>query len=219
MDFNDAVDKLAAARAKQVRVTLQKKGISDAEAAIAKKYVNLAVKRADGQGKQPSPTGAPPAENGLSVTRDKLAQLGDEAAVVLKALAEKDEKGLEADVLSALAGLDESYATLNNCQNLVRARQSAMAACEKGNFAGAGSLSILAAVYAAQCNFDRAEFYQKLAVIFATDEQRPKILETLENYRAALGLISAKKLPKTSSLPGGKAARSAPPDEGDGGEE
>ena len=72
-------------------------------------------------------------------------------------------------------------------QNLVRARQSAQAACEKGNFAGAASLSILAAVYAAQGNFDRAEFYQKLAVIFATDVERPKILETLEDYRADTG--------------------------------
>ena len=44
-------------------------------------------------------------------------------------------------------------------------------ACGKGNYAAADSLQILAEVYADQCNFDRAAFYQKLAVVFATEQE------------------------------------------------
>ena len=74
-------------------------------------------------------------------------------------------------------------------------------------------MNLLAAVYAAQCNFDRAEFYQKLAVIFATDETRPEMLLTLADYRAMLDLVEAKKSAKTMPSPGGKAGRSALPDD------
>ena len=104
-------------------------------------------------------------------------------------------------------------ATLNGSEHLKQARQSANAACEKSNFAGAESLNLLAAVYAARCNFDRAEFYQKLAVIFATDETRPEMLLTLADYRAMLDLVEAKKSAKTIPSPGGKGGGAPVPDD------
>ena len=48
MDFNDAIERLHAAKAKQARVAAEKKGISDAASAIVKQYVAQAAKRGDG---------------------------------------------------------------------------------------------------------------------------------------------------------------------------
>ena len=86
-----------------------------------------------------------------------------------------------------------------------QARRSAKTAVEKGNFADTESLKILAAIFAAQCNFDRAEFYQKLATTYASDDERRQILATLNDYRQMGEMVVAKAKAKTAALRQGKA--------------
>ena len=60
-------------------------------------------------------------------------------------------------------------------------------------------------IYASQCNFDRAEYYQKLAVIFAGEDDRPEALATLGVYEKMGDFILVKKQPKTPPAPAGQA--------------
>ena len=83
------------------------------------------------------------------------------------------------------------------------AEQSARAACGKENYATGTSLQVLAEAFASQCNFDRAVFYQKLAVIFASEDERPQLMLTFREYTNMDDLITAKAKPKTPLLPAG----------------
>ena len=108
---------------------------------------------------------------------------------------------------------------LDKSEYLQQAKRSARTACEKGNFASAESLKILAAIYASQCNFDRAEFYQKLAVIFASEDERPQLLQTLHDYRKMDDLITEKAKAKTPPSPAGQGKGSKPAGGGPSGED
>ncbi len=61
-------------------------------------------------------------------------------------------------------------------------------------------------VYSSQCNFDRAEYYQKLAAIFASEDERPGVLATLDLYRKFGALVLAKAQAKTTVRRRRKAA-------------
>jgi hypothetical protein len=141
-----------------------------------------------------------------------LCQLRADAAEV-KRLAEREEQKVTQALAIANAELAASCNTLNNSGNLQQAKRSARTACEKGCFASAESLKILATVYAGQCNFDRAEYYQKLAVIFVSEDERPAMLQTLEHYRIMGQLVTERKRPKTPPSPPGQAKGSAQPTE------
>jgi hypothetical protein len=65
-------------------------------------------------------------------------------------------------------------------------------------------LQVLAEAFASQCNFDRAVFYQKLAVIFASEDERPQLMLTFREYTNMDDLITAKAKPKTPLLPAGQ---------------
>jgi hypothetical protein len=122
--------------------------------------------------------------------------------------ARKRESEVRALLQDAKAALAKSLDVLNQSQNLSRARSSAHAACDRGNYTNGESLKLLAAVYASQCNFDRAEYYQKLAVIFASEDDRPAILSTLDEYRKMGERVLAKARAKTPGAPAGQAGAS-----------
>ncbi len=118
------------------------------------------------------PEAGSPYTTNLPLVRSKLRELRTEAARIEKLVAKEEQQARKA-LADANAELQASYDALNNSRYLQQAKRSARAACEKGNYTNAESLEILAAIYASQCNFDRAEFYQKLAVIFASEDERP----------------------------------------------
>ncbi len=126
----------------------------------------------------------------------------------------------EEDRAKAAAALDDSYTMLDKSAHLQSAERSARAACQKGNFASADSLQILAEVYASQCNFDRAEFYQKLAVIFASEDERLQLLQTFHEYSKMDELVTAKAKAKTPASSGrqGKSSKSSEDGRSGGGE-
>ena len=101
------------------------------------------------------------------------------------------------DISQATAALDHSYAMLNKSHYLQSAEQSARIACGKANFSSGGSLQVLAETYASRCNYDRAEYYQKLAVIFATEDERPQLLQTFRDYTKMDDLLTEKAKAKT----------------------
>ena len=150
---------------------------------MAKNCITAAVKHggSDAKEQKKGEAAAQPASS-LPAVQEQLVQLRTDAAKLEDQL-DQDEKKAKEDLSKANAALDESYAMLDKSEYLRQAERSARTACGKGNFASAESLKVLAAIYASQCNFDRAEFYQKLAVIFASEDERPQLLQTLHDYR------------------------------------
>ena len=74
---------------------------------------------------------------------------------------------------------------LSSNENLSKAKESAIAAYNIDP-AQVESLKVLAKVFACLCDFDRAERYQRLAVIYAPDEDRPDLLVDLDTYRQSI---------------------------------
>jgi hypothetical protein len=180
--FNEAVDRLSAAKAN--------------EAAIAAKRKSLAK-------------AAPPSKPAPPAIQEKPA----DAAKALEQLDQAEKKAKE-ELSQADVALDESYTMLSKSANLRQAERSAETACQKGNLANTESLKILAAVFAAQCNFDRAEFYQKMATTFASDDERRQIFRTLSEYRQMGEQITRKAKAKTAPSPPGQGKGEKPADGG-----
>ena len=228
--FNDVLEKLPAAKDKEAFIATEKQDLANAVEELAKNYVAAAIKRggSDAREQKKGDAATQPASS-LATIQEQLVQLRIDAAKLedrldqnekAEALTTKtDEKKAKEDLSKANAALDESYTILDKSEYLRLAKQSARTACGKGNFASAESLRILAAIYASQCNFDRAEFYQKLAVIFASEDERPQLLQTLRDYRKMDELITEKAKAKTPSSPTGqgKGSKSSGGDPSGGG--
>jgi hypothetical protein len=82
--------------------------------------------------------------------------------------------------------LNTLLSTIRGHVNLKKAQASANTACEKGNFSKPESLVILAEISAAMCDYERAVHYQRLAVIYAQDTDRPEDVTTLQRYKSNL---------------------------------
>jgi hypothetical protein len=207
--FDKAVADLRKANEGLAQASEAQKDLADAEKEIAQRYLAPPATRgeagAEGGKKVAAAAGPPP---DLPTLRAKLKQLRADA-VAAEPEVRKQESGFRARVRDAQAALAGSYDVLNQSQNLSRAKSSAHAACDMGNYANAESLELLAAVYASQCNFDRAVYYQKLAVIFASEDGRPKVLSTLDEYRKQADLVLAKARAKTPAAPAGPSKPSS----------
>ena len=136
MGFDDAVEKLAAAQAEEARVAMEKKGVADAEAAIAKKYVSPAVKSAatatGSNRRQPS---APRTEDGLPAPGTSSGNWETEAAAVLQGRRRQGREGGRRERSRRdWPAWTRATTTLNNSENLRRARQSALRRVRKGQF-------------------------------------------------------------------------------------
>jgi hypothetical protein len=209
--FNEVIDKLPLAKAKEAEIAAEKKELTGAVEQIAAGYVAAAAKHGGFAGKDANKAqAATPPKSELVLLREKLGQLRIEAAKAEEQLDQEEKKAKES-LSAANESLDDAYTLLSKSENLGKAQRSAQTACEKGNFAGTESLKILAAIFASQCNFDRAEFYQKMATTFASDNERHQILETLNDYRQMGELVVTKAKAKTApTLPGqGKGAKGA----------
>ncbi len=208
--FNAALNTLQAAKAKEGAVATEKQEIAKAAADLAKNYVAAAIKHGGPDAKeQKKGDAASQSASILQTVRGQLEQLQADAGKVATQLDLTDGK-TKADLATAEAALDDSYTMLGRSAYLRSAEQSARTACGKGNFASADSLQILAEIYASQCNFDRAEFYQKLAVIFASEDQRPQLLQMFHEYAKMDELITAKAKAKTPSSSDGQGKGSKP---------
>jgi hypothetical protein len=183
--FNEAVDELVRAQEKKTEVSREKKDVSEAETELAKRALSAATD--------------------LAATCNKLRQLREQAAKLSQEIESAHEKQTEEDLRHAKTRLAASTDTLERSENLQRARESARVACEKGDYTNGGSLQLLAAIYANQCNFDRAEYYQKLAVIFAAEDERPRMMTTLDDYRQRGEFVLTKKQAKTPPAPAGQS--------------
>ena len=203
--FNEAVAQLPALKATEAALATAKKDLAASVQQIAAAYVAAASKHGGFAAKEQNQgTKAAAPTSDLLLLQQKLAQLRADAAAAAKKLDQEDKKVKEG-LSEANAMLDESYTVFSKSKNLREARRSAQIACEKGNLAGTESLKILAAIFAAECNYDRAEFYQKLAATFASDDDRHEIYETLGEYRKMGDMIAEKAKAKTPSAPSGQS--------------
>ena len=116
----------------------------------------------------------------------------------------------------ATAAMAQSVKTLQNSSNLKAAESSLHTACLALNFAGADELELLASIYSAQCNFDRAAYYQKLAGIFASDDDRPRVLDTLHYYEKQGEAVAEKAKAKSPASVGKPATTGGGADQGKG---
>jgi hypothetical protein len=215
--FNDVLEKLPDIKAKEALIAAEKQDLANAVEDLAKNYVTAAIKHggSDAKEQKRGEAATQPASSLLTV-REQLVQLRIDAAKLEDQL-DQDEKKVKEDLSKANAALDESYTMLDKSEYLQQAERSARTACGKGNFASAESLKVLAAIYASQCNFDRASFYQKLAVIFASEDERPQLLRTLHGYEKMDDLITEKAKAKTPPSPGGQGKGSKQPGDGQSG--
>ncbi len=217
--FDDALETLVAAKAKEALIAAEKLEIAAAADQLAKNCVTAAAKHGGPEGKAKKGTeAAVQPESSLLTAWEKIVQLRTDAAKLAGQLGQEEEKAKE-DLLKASLALDESDTMLQKSEYLQQAKRSARTACEKGNFASAESLKILAEIYASQCNFDRAEFYQKLAVIFGSEDERPQLLQTVHTYRSMDDLITEKAKAKTPPSPAGHGKSSQPSGGGPAGED
>jgi hypothetical protein len=135
----------------------------------------------------------------------------------------KDEKNAKESLQDATNSMARGVKTLQASDNLKNAESSLHTACLKLNFSGADALVLYASIYSAQCNFDRAAYYQKLAAIFVSDDERPQVLETLHYYEKQGEAVAEKakaKSPATAAKPaasGGSGQGSGGSDQGSGG--
>jgi hypothetical protein len=202
--FNDVLEKLPAAKDKDALIATEKQDLANAVDELAKNYISSALKRGGPDAReQKRGDAAAQSASSLQTVQEQLVQLRIDAARLDNQL-DQDEKKAKEDLSKANAALDECYTILDKSEYLKKAQRSARTACGKGNFASAESLKVLAAIFASQCNFDRAEFYQKLAVIFATEDERPQLLRTMHDYEKMDDLISEKAKPKTPTAPAGQ---------------
>ena len=210
--YAQQIDNLPAAKATVAEVTAERKALADAMQQTAVSYIGPAAFKSgclecatQDKGKGPSAL-----QSALQTMQAKVTQLKANAARAWEQL-DEDERKAENALSAVNAALDESYTMLSKSQNLRQAQRSAQTACEKGDFANTESLKILAAIFAAQCNFDRAEFYQKLATTYASNDERRQIFKTLTDYRQMGELAVSKAKPYTATpLPGqGKGAKTA----------
>jgi hypothetical protein len=210
--YAQQIDNLPAAKATVAEVTAERKALADAMQQTAVSYIGPTAFKSGclecatrDKGK-----GASALQSALQTMQAKVTQLKANAARAWEQL-DEDERKAENALSAVNAALDQSYTMLSKSENLRQARRSAQSACEKGDFANTESLKILAAIFAAQCNFDRAEFYQKLATTYASDDERRQILKTLNDYRQMGELAVSKAKPYTATpLPGqGKGAKTA----------
>ena len=202
--FNEVLEKLPDIRAKEALIATEKQDLANAVEDMAKNCITAAIKHGgpDAKEQKKGESANKPASNLLTV-QEQLAQLRTDAAKLEDQL-DQDEKKVKEELSKANAALDECYAMLDKSEYLQQAQRSARTACGKGNFASAESLKVLAAIYASQCNFDRASFYQKLAVIFASEDERPQLLRTMHDYEKMDDLVTEKAKPKTPTSPGGQ---------------
>jgi hypothetical protein len=214
--FDQALEKLRSATAAEALVTTEKEEIASVAATLAKNYVKAAIEPGGAAAKEHKNGEAAPPKSLLAV-RDQLKQLRSDVAEAEKPL-NQDEAKAKQDLSEAKAGLNESVTILNKSAYLKSAEQSARAACGKENYATGTSLQVLAEAFASQCNFDRAVFYQKLAVIFASEDERPQLMLTYREYSKMDDLITAKAKPKTPLLPAGQAKASKPSGGNSGGD-
>ncbi len=219
--FDAALKSMQAAKAQKAEIAAQKQLVTNAAGDLAKSYVMAAVKRPglgpkgqrkgeaavkgagmDARGQEKGNAAAQP-ESSLPKLRQQLQQLSDDVSNLGKELNQDDAKATAA-LNKATAALDDSYTVLDKSLCLRDALRSARMACAKENYATADSLQILADIYASQCNFDRAEFYQKLAVVFASEQERPQLLQTYQDYKKMDDLITEKAKAKTPASSGGQ---------------
>ncbi len=219
--FDAALKSMQAAKAEKAEIAAQKQLITNATADLAKNYVTAAVKHAGLGGKvqkrggaaikhtdvdakrQEKGNAAAQPDVSLPTLRQQLQQLANDVSNLGKEFNDDDAKATAA-LNKATEALDDSYTMLDRSQYLRDALRSAQMACGKGNYATADSLQILAEIYADQCNFDRAEFYQKLAVVFASEQERTQLLQTYHDYDKMNTLITEKAKAKTPVSSGGQ---------------
>ncbi len=224
--FDAALQALQDAKADKAEIAAQKQLITSATQDLAKNYVTAAVKAGvGGKGQRKGPatakhtdadakeqekaSAAEQPDVSLPTLRQQLQQLAKDVGDLEKDFNRDDAKAA-ATINRATAALDDSYTVLNRSRYLQSALRSAQMACGKENYSTADSLQILAEVYADQCNFDRAEFYQKLAVVFASEQERPQLLQTYETYDKMNQLITEKAKAKTPVPSGqGKGGKSS----------
>ena len=139
---------------------------------------------------------------------------GDEPSDTLAAVF-STEATAKKSLQDATASMAQSIKTLQASPNLKAAESSLQTACLKLNFAGADALELLASIYSAQCNFERAAYYQKLAAIFVSDDDRPLVLDTLHYYEKQ-GDAVVEKAKAKSPAPVGKPAASGGSEQGGG---
>ena len=213
-----ALDHLVAAKEEAALVAAENRDLLGAEDAMAKHYITAALKPGDSAAEHAAGAGgarAPkPADEyaDLPRLRMKLRGLRESAAKLTKELA-KEERRIARKVAAASAEVAASCDVLGRSATLQRAQRAARAACETDSYTDSDSLKLLALIYAAEGNFDRAEYYQKLAVIFAREDDRPEILATLNVYREMGDFILEKKLPKTPPAAAGQAKGAKPSDQ------
>jgi hypothetical protein len=202
--FNEVLEKLPVIKDNEALIATKKQDLANAVEEMAKNCITAAIKRggSDAREQKKGEAAAQPASS-LQTVQEQLAQLRIDAAKLEDQL-DKEEKKVKEDLSKVNAALDECYALLDKSEYLQQAQRSARTACGKGNFASAESLKVLAAIYAGQCNFDRAEFYQKLAVIFASEDERPQLLRAMHDYEKIDDLITEKAKPKTLPAPAGQ---------------
>jgi hypothetical protein len=202
--FNAVLEKLPDIKTKEAFIATEKQDLANAVEELAKNCITAAIKHGgpDAKEQKKGEAAAQPASS-LPAVQEQLAQLRTDAAKLEDQLEQQEKKAKE-ELSKANAALDECYAVLDKSEYLQQAQRSARTACGKGNFASAESLKVLAAIYASQCNFDRASFYQKLAVIFASEDERPQLLRTMHDYEKMDDLIAEKAKPKTPTSPAGQ---------------
>ena len=207
--FNKMLGELPAVKATVAEVTAERKALSNTVQQMATGYVTAAFQCCgpDAPGKD-NTKAATPFKSALQAMQGRVTELKANAAAAWEQL-DQDERKAEQELSDVEQSLDGSYTILTKSPNLREARRSAETACRIGNLANTESLKILAAIFAAQCNFDRAEFYQKMATTYASDDERRQIYKTLNDYRQMGEMVLPKAKPYTApSAPGqGKGAK------------
>jgi hypothetical protein len=199
-----------------------RKDIASAEEALAKNSLASLIK-----------PGKPPVQAGQNAGSDEFesairritdvrtrarAMAGKENSPEKKVNDEKESpcaKVFEAErqarrhIADASTKMSLSVKTLQSSANLKAAESALHVVCLKQCFSGADELELLASIYSAQCNFERADYYQKLATIFAAEDDRPQVLDTLRYYEAQAALVLPKVPAKTPTQAGGSKSPAA----------
>jgi tetratricopeptide (TPR) repeat protein len=160
--FDSAFDEALVANEVRVRFTNNKVAVCEGARQLAKKPLD----------KQPGTE-----SECVAQVRRYAATLGD-----LTAEADTLAKSNDDECKKTSRDVNDIRRALGNNKDLARAKESAVAGY-KINPARVRSLTVLASVYAALCDYDRAERCQRLAVIYAPDEDRPELLVDLDAYR------------------------------------
>ena len=213
-EFYDALKRKKKANDDISRADQARKDISGIELVIAsdlaKRYATLAGKPLDSAAKDlenAARLAANLRERSESLVKENSSpgkKAGDEPNDPLAAIFMADAAAKKS-LQDASAAMAQSVKTLQGSPNLKAAESSLHTACLKLNFAGADELELFASIYSAQCNFDRAAYYQKLAAIFASDDERAQVLDTLHYYEKQ-GEAVAEKAKAKSPAPVGKPA-------------